>query len=212
MVATSARAGRCRLEQSLADSVRKQHGYARGPVRVGAAQRLRIVGMGLLVAVAVLMSACGSSHSTAKAAPGAPAPASITPSATTGAASPAATTATIYLAQDGGQRSGAAIRPKNASLTGDGTLYVNSMTWQSWTDTSALGTGTGALDDCSPSCAGGTVTHEPAQLRLDRPVTACGTRYYSRAVVTWTGTVPRGADRVMDLDTINPAKDGDPCG
>jgi hypothetical protein len=47
---------------------------------------------------------------------------------------------------------------------------VRSITWTSWTSTSATGTGTHAINTCRPTCGvGGTYTYFPVTVRLSSP-------------------------------------------
>jgi hypothetical protein len=59
------------------------------------------------------------------------------------------------------------------ALSGDSTTFLSKMTWQSWSETQALGTGIDKIDGCDPNCAAGPIYSVPAVVTLSNPVKAC---------------------------------------
>ena len=59
------------------------------------------------------------------------------------------------------------------ALSGDSTSFLSKMTWKSWSDTQALGTGIDKIDGCDPNCAAGRVYSVAAVVTLSNPVKAC---------------------------------------
>jgi hypothetical protein len=86
----------------------------------------------------------------------------------------------------------AKLKPANVILTcGDASFGATGMTWTSWTRKSALGTGTGTINDCKPNCAQGKPKTAPIQLRLGKPVTCSnGKRIFAKVRYTWTQGAP----------------------
>jgi hypothetical protein len=79
-------------------------------------------------------------------------------------------------------------------LSGDGTLSLHDMTWQSWGTAKAVGAGTVRLDDCDPNCAEGTRYPVAATVTLSRPVMVCaggtGHWFWTRTSFTWAKGLP----------------------
>ena len=88
----------------------------------------------------------------------------------------------------------AKFKPINVIIAcGDASLGAREMTWSSWTHKSALGTGTGQINDCKPDCAGGTTKTAPMQLFLTKPRKCSnGKRLFSKLRYTWTSGAPVG--------------------
>jgi len=87
-----------------------------------------------------------------------------------------------------------AVKPRKVIVTcADGGIYVVFRHYRSWTHTVALGRGVYWVNDCKPSCAGGTFHHHRAHLRLGRVVRTRRGPVFSRLHVRWTtnGTVHR---------------------
>ena len=59
------------------------------------------------------------------------------------------------------------------ALSGDSTSFLSTMTWKTWSDTEAVGTGIDKLDGCDPNCAAGPVYSVAAVVTLSNPVKAC---------------------------------------
>lgn len=70
-----------------------------------------------------------------------------------------------------------AYKPVNVELAGDGTYELANMTWQVWSGSEAIGTGTARIDDCSPSCAGGRWYGVPVRAVFSQPVHDCTAQY-----------------------------------
>ncbi|MGZ4385165.1 MAG: hypothetical protein ACXVY3_11260 [Gaiellaceae bacterium] len=85
-------------------------------------------------------------------------------------------------------------KPINVIIAcGDASLGAREMTWSSWTHKSALGTGTGEINDCNPSCVQGKVKTAPMQLLLTKPRTCSnGKRLFTKLRYTWTDGAPVG--------------------
>jgi hypothetical protein len=86
----------------------------------------------------------------------------------------------------------AKLKPANVILAcGDASFGATGMTWSSWSRKSALGTGTGQLNDCKPNCAQGKTKTAPIQLRLGKPVRCSnGKRIFAKVRYTWTQGAP----------------------
>ena len=85
-------------------------------------------------------------------------------------------------------------KPINVIIAcGDASLGAREMTWSSWTRKSALGTGTGQVNDCNPDCVHGTTRTAPMQLLLSKPRTCSdGRRLFTKLRYTWTSGPPVG--------------------
>jgi hypothetical protein len=83
------------------------------------------------------------------------------------------------------------------ALSGDSTAFLFHMTWNTWSGSKAVGTGTYKLDDCNPNCAGGHVYSVATVVTLSQPVKVCassGTRW------VWTHasfTFPQGLPKAL---------------
>jgi hypothetical protein len=86
----------------------------------------------------------------------------------------------------------AKLKPANVILTcGDASFGATGMNWSSWTQKSALGAGTGSINDCKPSCAQGKPKTAPIQLRLSKPAKCPnGKRIFTKVRYTWTQGSP----------------------
>jgi hypothetical protein len=75
--------------------------------------------------------------------------------------------------------------PVQIVTSADGSGYVNGISWTSWGQATATGTGTLNVNNCTPSCAAGTYTGYPATVTLSGLVAyRSGTDAYSRMVVS----------------------------
>jgi hypothetical protein len=82
------------------------------------------------------------------------------------------------------------IRPKAIVVAcGDGNFFVDHIRWSRWRSTSAVGTGTGHLNDCTPNCAAGHFHTFPVTVRLSR-VVECVPGRHEFARIEWTGMRP----------------------
>jgi hypothetical protein len=158
-----------------------------------------------LACVAVLLTACNSSTSSAASSPAgtpstsAPITGPTTPPSgsstsgpvigpTTPPSSPSAavapTGAGTFLAGAQSLNGGLLHKPAcdgfGCALSGDSTAFLFHMTWPTWSGSVAVGTGTYKLDDCNPNCAGGHVYSVATMVTLSQPVKVCsssGTRW-----------------------------------
>ena len=160
-----------------------------------------------LACVAVLLTACNSSTSSAGSSPagtagavstpgtsgpvtGATAPPSapgtsgpVTPPSSPGlAAAPTGAGTFLAAAQDlnGTLLHEPACGGFGCALSGDSTAFLSHMSWTTWSGSEAVGTGRYKLDDCNPDCAGGHVYSVAAVVTLSQPVKVCsssGTRW-----------------------------------
>ena len=135
---------------------------------------------------------CSSASSTvgAVAETSSPAP----PASTTPPASPAGQ---VYFAESGDVSGTVVYEPacqSGCELSGDGTTALWNMTWSAWNATEAVGSGTEKLDDCTPSCAAGTLHAVPVTVTFTKPVKAsCDgvTRLYWTSVsFAWPAGLP----------------------
>jgi hypothetical protein len=85
-------------------------------------------------------------------------------------------------------------KPLNVIIAcGDASLGAREMTWSRWTHKSALGTGTGQINDCDPDCVSGKTKTGPMQLLPSKPRTCSnGKRVFSKLRYTWTAGAPAG--------------------
>lgn len=86
----------------------------------------------------------------------------------------------------------ARVKPANVILTcGDASFQATGMTWSTWTQKGATGTGTGEINDCKPNCAQGKTKDAPIQLVLSKPAKCSnGKRIFTKVRYTWTQNVP----------------------
>jgi hypothetical protein len=86
----------------------------------------------------------------------------------------------------------AKFKPANVILAcGDASFGATGMSWSSWTRKTALGTGTGQVNDCKPNCAQGKPKTAPIQLQLSKPVRCSnGKRIFAKVRYTWTQNAP----------------------
>jgi len=159
-----------------------------------------------LACIAVLLTACNSSTSSAASSPAgtpstsAPITGPTTPPSTSGpvigpttppssptsspglAAAPTGASTFLAAAQslNGTLLHQPACGGSGCALSGDSTAFLFQMKWTTWSGSEALGTGTYKLDDCSPNCAAGQVYSLATVVTLSQPVKVCsssGTRW-----------------------------------
>ena len=153
-----------------------------------------------LACVAVLLTACNSSTSSAGSSPagtagavstpgtsgpvtGATAPPSapgtsgpVTPPSSPGlAAAPTGAGTFLAAAQDlnGPLLHEPACGGFGCALSGDSTAFLSHMSWTTWSGSEAVGTGRYKLDDCNPDCAAGHVYSVATVVTLSQPVKVC---------------------------------------
>ena len=85
-------------------------------------------------------------------------------------------------------------KPANVILAcGDASLGATGVSWTSWTQKSAVGSGTGQLNDCNPDCVHGKTKTAPMSLRASKPRTCSnGRRIFTKLAYTWTSGAPVG--------------------
>jgi hypothetical protein len=175
--------------------------------------RIVLPAAALAVGLTMLTTGCRS----AAAGTAAPAATASTPSSpaavtqTTAPASPASpstasasttsspTAAPVVYLAEGGSVTGTWLHaPACASdcvLSGDSTVALSHMTWSTWNSTTAVGTGTEKLDDCTPNCAVGTLHPVPVKVTLSKPVLVCvhgkGTWFWTRTSFTYLTPLPK---------------------
>ena len=155
-----------------------------------------------LACIAVLLTACNSSASSAASSPAgtpstsapiagptAPTSAPGTSAPVTGPTAPpgnpasapgvaaAPTGASTFLAAaqslNGTLLHEPACGGSGCALSGDSTAFLSQMKWTTWSGSEAVGTGTYKLDDCNPNCAGGQVYSLATVVTLSQPVKVC---------------------------------------
>ena len=175
-----------------------------------------------LACIAVLLTACNSSTSSAASSPAgtpstsAPITGPTTPPSTSGpvigpttppssptssaglAAAPTGASTFLAAAQslNGTLLHQPACGGSGCALSGDSTAFLFQMKWTTWSGSEALGTGTYKLDDCSPNCAAGQVYSLATVVTLSQPVKVCsssGTRWvWTRAFFIFPQGLPPG--------------------
>lgn len=166
----------------------------------------QIASWAALACIAVLLTACNSSTSSAASSPAgtpgtsAPSTGPTTPPSTSGpvigpttppssptsspglAAAPTGASTFLAAAQslNGTLLHQPACGGSGCALSGDSTAFLFQMKWTIWSGSEAVGTGTYKLDDCSPNCAAGHVYSLATVVTLSQPVKVCsssGTRW-----------------------------------
>jgi hypothetical protein len=88
----------------------------------------------------------------------------------------------------------AQVRPGSYTLTcADGNNYLSHLSWASWSASSASGTGTEMVNDCTPYCAAGKFRGYRADVIFWRPEPVpqhAGQRYFSRVTLLYPGARP----------------------
>jgi hypothetical protein len=109
---------------------------------------------------------------------------------------PAALAASHVYVLQGGSPYGHAYKPHRVQVSGDGSFFITGMHWGSYSSTRATGHGTGHVDDCIPTCAGGTLHKVKVSVRLSAP-RRCrnGARYFTHQRFTFNGARPSGLPR-----------------
>ena len=119
----------------------------------------RVAGWAGIVCAALLVTACNAQASPSVVVTGAPNP------------------SVAYLAQGQDLHGKMLFKPAcngfGCALSGDSTSFLSKMTWQTWSDTKAVGTGIDKLDGCNPDCAAGPVYSVATVVTLSNPVKVC---------------------------------------
>ena len=83
-----------------------------------------------------------------------------------------------------GAAAGRHVKPRTLELTGDGTLEVFKVHWNSWGGSTATGRGQAEYHGCTPNCASAPDHHARVSIQLSR-IRRCGSRrYYSHVRLT----------------------------
>jgi len=93
------------------------------------------------------------------------------------------------------------------ALSGDSTVFLSRMKWQTWSETEAVGTGIDKLDGCNPDCAAGPVYSVATVVTLSNPVKVCTSSGVPHMV--WTKAsfrFPHGLPKALRGDSapLNP--------
>jgi hypothetical protein len=119
----------------------------------------RVAGWAGIVCAALLVTACNTQNSPTTMATDAPNP------------------SVAYLAQGQDIHGKLLFEPAcngfGCALSGDSTSFLSKMTWRTWSETKAVGTGIDKLDGCNPNCAAGPVYSVPTVVTLSNPVKVC---------------------------------------
>lgn len=98
--------------------------------------------------------------------------------------------------------------PRVVYLSGDGSMYVTSITWAHWGTATVTGKGTAEADNCSPDCAQGTFHGHPAAITVSDPEGWHGMLAYTRVSVrvpvirysyTFSGLIPTVVPSIAPL-------------
>jgi hypothetical protein len=76
------------------------------------------------------------------------------------------------------------VKPKLIDLSVDGSGQLVDITWAYWGDEAATGSGTLIINNCNPSCGGGTFTGYPATVTLSALTPYRGRQVYTRMTIT----------------------------
>ncbi len=71
-------------------------------------------------------------------------------------------------------------KPKSIMIyCADGGAYLEKITWNTWDDSGAAGSGTYSYNDCEPDCADGTTHSVPVKITLSDPISFKGEKFLS---------------------------------
>ena len=90
-------------------------------------------------------------------------------------------------------------RPLQIMLTcADGGMLVTDITWNTWTETGASGTGTYSQNMCDPNCAEGTRVNVPVTIKLSGPFEYKGRNLLKTLDIEATngGELPNGGENM----------------
>ncbi len=87
------------------------------------------------------------------------------------------------------------------ALSGDSTSFLAKMTWKSWSDTQALGTGIDKIDGCDPNCAAGPIYSVAAVVTLSNPVKVCSSSGPHRVWTKVSFKFPHGLPKALRGDS-----------
>jgi hypothetical protein len=153
----------------------------------------RVAGWAGIVCSALLVAACGAQGAPSVIVTDAPNP------------------SVAYLAQGQDLHGKMLFKPAcngfGCALSGDSTSFLSKMTWQTWSETEAVGTGIDKLDGCNPNCAAGPVYQVATVVTLSNPVKVCTSSGVPHMV--WTRAsfrFPHGLPKALSGDNapLNP--------
>jgi hypothetical protein len=153
----------------------------------------RVAGWTGIVCSALLVAACAAQAGPSVVVTGAPNP------------------SVAYLAQGQDLHGKLLFKPAcngfGCALSGDSTSFLSKMTWKTWSDTEAVGTGIDKLDGCDPNCAAGPVYQVATVVTLSNPVKICTSSGVPHMV--WTKAsfrFPHGLPKALSGDNapLNP--------
>ena len=111
------------------------------------------------------------------------------------------------LAQCNYPGAGPAVEPGTIMIAcGDGSAFLDHLTWSSWTRSTATATGDYTQDTCTPDCAQGTFVSTPATVRLDYPIeTSAGKEF---AMISFTYADPAAPGGSFTETEVAPTSPG----
>jgi hypothetical protein len=161
------------------------------------------------MAVGVVTAGCAghsqpsaqSPHRPRTTTTGVPAPTSSTGSSTTTltAGTPATTTTArpsgpgVLAACTSPPPQHLAVEPSSITVAcADNGIGAEDLVWHSWTGTTATATGDVWENDCTPSCAGGTIRRYPASITLSDVQASGDGPTFTAMTATYSGAEPNG--------------------
>ena len=92
----------------------------------------------------------------------------------------------------------ASARPAEMVLTcADANSSLTKLTWSSWTNGNAKGSGTYLENDCEPTCVAGTVHSYPAEVQLGKPRKQGAKRVFSEVTIAFPQGGPGKITKMM---------------
>ena len=102
---------------------------------------------------------------------------------------------------------GTSVEPSAIVLAcGDGNASLTSLSWSSWTPTTAVATGYYTHNTCTPDCANGTFVSAPASVRLGYPVETSAGREF--AMISYTYVHPGAPGGWSTVTGVAPTSPG----
>ena len=85
----------------------------------------------------------------------------------------------------------------------DAGQILTEISWSSWTNEEAVGSGTSTTNDCEPNCAAGTDVVTKVDIKLLKPIeSAEGRLVFSQIEMQYENPQPSGVmDEILDLPT-----------
>jgi hypothetical protein len=85
------------------------------------------------------------------------------------------------------------VEPASISVAcADNGIGAKDLTWQSWSATSAAGSGQVWENDCTPNCAEGTINLYPASISLSDVMSSRDGPTFTMMTATYSGAEPNG--------------------